>query len=369
MKQMIKVSQRHGWTACQQNDGCGAADGRTVVWVTETEEVVSMYTSPPFAGRLANPPQNHVSGAIDGFRSFIKDTSQSIRFLSGKTIDDYKHFVDSFIGGLVFNDQQDPYRWACKLVNQPFPKDLQNLDWTKTSIIIMDVWDRHKLRGDAMRTNELARPINEFISRARKKGALIIHSPSSSDSGQLDDTIKGRYDATPQRQMAIDARGAHRPDPQWQRQDFYYLGLPGERAFDWIVGSGNDWAPEGVIAWNQGIPTQQNAAISVLEGDAMSADGLDGSGDGNAFQEVLALTKDRPYLVYVGTATNQCVIRRTNGMRNLYKAGKSLWIVKDPDRCGRWELRNWIDGLCRVPDRRPGTKGNRTSGTGPVEPL
>jgi hypothetical protein len=209
MKQMIKVSQRHGWTACQQDDGCGAADGRTVVWVTETEEVVSMYTSPPFAGRLANPPQNNVPGAIDGFRSFIKDTSQRIRFLSGKTIDDYKHFVESFIGGPVFNDQQDPYRWACKLVNQPFPKDLQNLDWTKTSIIIMDVWDRHKLRGDAMRTNELARPINEFISLARKKGALIIHSPSSSDSGSQDNTIKGRYDGTPQRQLAIDARGAH----------------------------------------------------------------------------------------------------------------------------------------------------------------
>ena len=318
MKQMVKVSQNHGWTECPPNDNCGPANGSSVVWVTETEEVVSMDTEPAFTGRLDG--QIKVPGSIDGVSTFIKDKSQSIRFLNGKTIDDYRRYVADFLNPFTIRPEfSDPYTMVCKLVNQPFPNDLRNLDWTQTAIIIMDVWDRHEDPGDAMRTDELAAPINEFIKRARGKGALIIHSPS---------VMGGRYEGTPARNKAIEARNQTAKDPLWNRNGYYYLGKLHEEFFDLIVGGGGDWLPPGAVVTNQGAPTRQHPAIDIAPGDALSADGT-GDGSGNAFQEVLALTKDRPYLVYVGTNTNWCVLRRWNGMRTMYKAGKSLWIVKD----------------------------------------
>ncbi|MGD0474973.1 MAG: hypothetical protein ABSB70_17400, partial [Candidatus Velthaea sp.] len=69
MKQMVKVSQNHGWTECPPNDNCGPANGSSVVWVTETEEVVSMDTEPAFTGRLDG--QIKVPGSIDGVSTFI----------------------------------------------------------------------------------------------------------------------------------------------------------------------------------------------------------------------------------------------------------------------------------------------------------
>src|SRR5665213_3539901 len=173
MKQMVKVSQNHGWTECQPNDNCGPANGSSVVWVTETEEVVSMDTDTPFTGRLDG--QNKVPGSIDGVATFIKDKSQSIRFLNGKSIDDYRRCAREQLDPITRDDpSSDPYLGVCKLVNRPFPA-MQQLDWTQTAIIIMDVWDRHPSPGDAMRTDELSAPVNEFIKRARGKGALIIH--------------------------------------------------------------------------------------------------------------------------------------------------------------------------------------------------
>ena len=76
-------------------------------------------------------------------------------------------------------------------------------------------------------------------------------------------------------------------------------------------------------------PTGQTPLIVIQAGDAIVGDGLDGTDRGDAFKEVMALTADRPYIVFCGINTNQCILRRTNGMRTMYKAGKSLWIVRD----------------------------------------
>ena len=44
---------------------------------------------------------------------------------------------------------------------------------------------------------------------------------------------------------------------------------------------------------------------------------------------MLALTSNRPNIIYVGGQTNWCILRRMNGMRKMYKSGKSLAIVRD----------------------------------------
>jgi hypothetical protein len=345
-KKMFRVNTAHGWQPCAPNDG-HHVDQSNCVWVTETEEVVAWNSNPPFTGRLDN--NSPVPGHIDGVNVFIKEKSQRIAFLPGKSINNY-------------HDGGDPFIRICKLMNEPFPQGVLTPDqWKQTAIVIMDIWDNHPKQGTASRDEEIATPVNAFVSAARNLGALIIHSPSTG-SPQDDFTaapIRGRYDPTPTllfqaqqrkatpdekraRQNAIDARfpvGA--PKDLWARNGYYYLGELGDRtdpagrsqqeAFDWIVNNSN-WvdSPAGrARGITGGNPSQQDPRIIIHANDAISADGVDGYGTGNAYEEVMALTKDRPYLIYVGGQTNWCILRRTNGMRKMYKSGKSLALVRD----------------------------------------
>ena len=318
--------------------------------MTETEEVVAWNSKPPFTGRLDN--NSPVPGHIDGNSVFIKEKSQRIEFLPGKSINNY-------------HDGGDPFIRICKLVNEPFAQGVLTPDlWKKTAIVIMDIWDNHPSQGTASRDDELATPVNAFVSAARNLGALIIHSPSTGAPANVsikDDPIQCRYDPTPPsnpflrarweratpdekqaRQNAIDARfpiGA--PKDLWARHGYYYLGEIGDKtdpagrsqqeAFDFIVQNPGDvGSPAGLgRGIRGGNPTQQHPKIVIKANDAISADGIDGSGNGDSYEEVLALTKDRPYLIYVGGQTNWCILRRMNGMRKMYKAGKSLALERD----------------------------------------
>lgn len=351
-KKMIRVNTAHGWHPCKPNDG-HYVDKSNCVWVTETEEVVAWNSDPFFTGRLDN--NSAVPGHIDGINVFIKEKSQRIEFLPGKSIHNY-------------HDGGDPFIHTCKLVNEPFPQGVLTPDqWKKTAIVIMDIWDNHPSQGTAARDDELAVPVNKFISAARDHGALIIHSPSTgapfNNPFESPPPIQGRYDPTPPppnnilrprwdkstpderraRQNAIDARfppGA--PKNLWARNGYYYLGNIGDRTdlvgrynqedFDLIVNHPSD--ADSPAGYRRGImkggqPTGQHPKIIIHANDAISADGIDGTGKGDSYEEVLALTKDRPYLIYVGGQTNWCILRRMNGMRKMHKAGKSLALVMD----------------------------------------
>jgi hypothetical protein len=148
------------------------------------------------------------------------------------------------------------------------------------------------------------------------------------------------------RQNVINARfpsGA--PVGIWVRNGYYYIGLIGERSdpvgrlieedFDFIV---NNIDPKhgidspagrmrGIVSGD--TPSRQNAKIIIHSTDAVSADGVAGDNNGNSYEEVLALTSNRPNIIYVGGQTNWCILRRMNGMRKMYKSGKSLAIVRD----------------------------------------
>jgi len=332
----------HNWAGSPAGDACGA-DGTDCIWAKSTEEVVAWNSKPPFSGRLDN--NTHVDGRVDGVNVFVKEKTQTIEFLPGKSINNY-------------HDGGDPFREVCKLVNRPFPNGvLTPKDWAQTAVLIMDMWNTHPSQGTASRVDELAPQINNFVTAARNAGALIIHSPSTGSPSDMRGTIKGRYDPTvttngstveerQARQNAINARfpsGA--PAGIWARNGYYYIGLPGDRSdpvgrlieedFDFIVNNtdpkhGID-SPAGRMRGivSGGTPFRQNAKIIIHSTDAVSADGVAGDNNGNSYEEVLALTSNRPNIIYVGGQTNWCILRRMNGMRKMYKSGKSLAIVRD----------------------------------------
>src|SRR5438270_11453189 len=57
----------------------------------------------------------------------------------------------------------------------------KTLEWepAKTALIICDMWNQHWCKGATRRVAELAPAMNRAVARARDRGVLIIHAPSS----------------------------------------------------------------------------------------------------------------------------------------------------------------------------------------------
>ena len=49
----------------------------------------------------------------------------------------------------------------------------------ETAVIVCDMWDLHHCKNAVTRVGEMSPRMNEVLIKARKAGALIIHSPSS----------------------------------------------------------------------------------------------------------------------------------------------------------------------------------------------
>ena len=49
----------------------------------------------------------------------------------------------------------------------------------RTALVVCDMWDRHWCRGAEARVAELAPRLNEVVARARARGVLVIHAPST----------------------------------------------------------------------------------------------------------------------------------------------------------------------------------------------
>jgi hypothetical protein len=245
--------------------------------------------------------------------------------------------------------------------------------WEKSAVVIMDMWDKHPTPGTGARAAELAPAINAFVTRARSLGALIVHSPSCDT---LSFSFAGRYDSHPARRRAYEARDQCFPrynsKDSVSRQYYYYLSnnnaiTSGD--FNTVL-SNNGGCPSVDPSRDpayEGQPDGQTERIDILDtgpagGDVISADGLGllspGIGAGNsAYGELLALTLDRPYIVYCGINTNMCILRRTNAMRTMYQAGKSLWLVSDltdamvgPTTTGLYQWARDVDHTGHVPD-------------------
>ena len=198
----------------------------------------------------------------------------------------------------------------------------QELTWdaTKTAIIVCDMWDDHWCQGAARRVAELAIPMNRVLSAARKRGALIVHAPSS--------TVD-HYAETQQRQRAVDAPFARPavplstatrwgttwcwPDPTREPE------LPIDDS-----DMGCDCASTGERNQTCAIRdawTKQIATLEIHPQDAISDHG----------QEVFNLLEERDIkqVILMGVHLNMCVLGRPFGIRQLVHVGKDVVLMRD----------------------------------------
>lgn len=188
----------------------------------------------------------------------------------------------------------------------------KKLNWapSQTAIIVCDVWDRHWCKSATRRGAELAPRINEVVSKARDRGALIIHAPS----GTID-----RYENYPGREHARSApKAANLPKDiakwrKWIDDNEENAGYPIDHS-----DGGCDCRPK----CKQGSPWRgQIDAIEIADEDAISDSGV----------EIWNLLEHRGIdnVIIMGVHTNMCVLGRPFGLRNMARYGKNVVLMRD----------------------------------------
>ena len=136
----------------------------------------------------------------------------------------------------------------------------------KTAIIVCDMWDDHWCKSATRRVAEMAGPMNATLRKARERGALIIHAPS---------TVTKFYENTPQRKLAKDAPFAPTPVALSTKERWGTMGCwpDAKREADLAIDDsdmGCDCAEKCKIrdAW-----TRQISTIEIAPGDAITDNG------------------------------------------------------------------------------------------------
>jgi nicotinamidase-related amidase len=184
----------------------------------------------------------------------------------------------------------------------------------KTALIICDMWDDHWCKGAARRVAEMAGPTNEMVHRARDKGVLIVHCPSS---------VTSFYNDTPQRRLAQKAPFAPAPTPLsiLERWGTAWCWTDGKREGvlpidDSDMGCDCDEKCPIRQPW-----TRQIATIEISKADAITDNG----------QEVWNLLTQRGIdnVMICGVHLNMCVLGRPFGIRQMTKLGKRVALIRD----------------------------------------
>lgn len=183
-----------------------------------------------------------------------------------------------------------------------------NATWRSagTAAVVCDMWDQHWCIGATARVAEMAPRMNEFITKLRDKGVLIIHCPS--------DTLRF-YEDSAGRKLAQAAPAA--PDAKsftgWASLD---LNEETPLPIDDSDG-GCDDVPQCKTAspWSRQI-----SALEIREGDAITDN-----------VEAYNLMRHRGVtnVIVMGVHQNMCVLGRPFGIRQMVRAGQNVVLVRD----------------------------------------
>jgi alpha-L-fucosidase len=176
----------------------------------------------------------------------------------------------------------------------------------ETAVIICDMWNAHTCKFITRNVVEMAPHINQVAKALRQRGVLVIHSPSS---------MMDFYRGAPQRKRVLETPAAT-----------YEIPLAGLM-----------WAPEYMVApypiddSDNGCPCspkcpggnpwfRQQEAIEIDEKDA-----IDDS------PKIYDLMRQRQIknVVFMGVATNMCVLGRAFGIRQLRTQGYNVLLIRD----------------------------------------
>jgi nicotinamidase-related amidase len=176
------------------------------------------------------------------------------------------------------------------------------IDPAKTLIVVIDMWDRHWCKTYAGRSGNMVPRMNETLAAARKLGIQVVMAPSD---------VLAFYAEYPQR-AAMLAIPQH--------------GEPAETEFN----SGSPPAGGDNCECGPSLPCKPGAIWTRQHPD-LSIEASDFIADGNNAREMFNLCAERDIdtLVYVGVASNICILHRAVGMLNMRRHGYRTFFVRD----------------------------------------
>ena len=239
--------------------------------------------------------------------------------------------------GLVTVDtatHADEFQWELRTQKsadgtQPFLRSIIRETWSpkETAFIVCDVWDKHHCLNAVRRLEEFAPRLNQVLSEARRRGAIIIHSPSD---------CMPAYDSHPARKRAIAV-------PQSGKQ------------------------PKGVAEWCSRIPSEERAAYPIDQSDGgedddpiehrewvaeLTALGRNPGMPWKTQSPMLSIDADHDFIsdrgdevwnilhhhgiknvVLTGVHTNMCVLGRPFGLRQMVRNGFHVVLMRDMTDC------------------------------------
>lgn len=198
----------------------------------------------------------------------------------------------------------------------------QTWDAARTAVIVCDMWDLHHCLNATRRGAELTPRMNQVLQEARRRGATIIHAPSS---------CMETYANHPARKRAAQMPPAARlPDEigKWCYQ------IPseeqGEYPIDQTDGGEDDdleehrqWAEKlAAMGRNPKAPWKsQTDGLEIRDEDLISDSGVE---IWNALEH-----RQIENVILLGVHTNMCVLGRPFGLRQMVKNGKRVALMRD----------------------------------------
>ncbi|MBM4034709.1 MAG: isochorismatase family protein [Planctomycetes bacterium] len=176
------------------------------------------------------------------------------------------------------------------------------IDPARTVVVVVDMWDRHWCKTYTARVGNLVPRMNRTLDAARRLGIQVVHAPSD---------VVGFYRDAPQRKamLAIPAQPPPKAVP------FEPPAQPcGKDCCE--CGPDRPCRPGGV--W-----TRQHPDLKIAEGDLIA--------DCNNGRELTSLCAARGVttLIYMGVASNMCVLYRSCGIINMKRQGLQALFVCD----------------------------------------
>lgn len=194
---------------------------------------------------------------------------------------------------------------------------------SETAVIVCDMWDAHHSINATGRVGELAPRMNEVLKEARRRGATIIHAPSSCMAFYKDHPARQRVASVPKTKSLPDQIN------QWCHS------IPAEEKGTYPLDQsdgGIDDVPAERAQWHKQLTAKgRNAGapwirqIDILEIDPEKDYITD---DGVENWSILEHLKIKNVIV-LGVHTNMCVLGRPFGLRQMAKNGKNVVLMRD----------------------------------------
>lgn len=212
--------------------------------------------------------------------------------------------------------------------------DVQHRDWVirtrdaswkpeETAIVVCDVWDFHHCLNAVRRLEQFAPRLNNVLTKARKQGVTIIHSPSDCMDAYADHPARRRATQAPVSPvLPHDVKSWCSLIPAEERAEYPVDQSDG----------GEDDDPEEHVVWaaklqamgrNPGMPWKsQNKLITIDE----HKDYISDRGD-----EVWNVLEQRGIrnVILTGVHLNMCVLGRPFGLRQMARNGKNVVLMRD----------------------------------------